>query len=358
MSVVHVVDKGRLFDEIAINYTAAEATGVQSYRSQSKNLAMVARILYLGDFQEADLLDVACGFGITALAAASHNPRSITSIDPSESLTSIARMIFQEDQDIAIWLESRGARQLLGSAFQRTVEYLMSLRNGFREYFFCHQKKPLTILQTGLMEFQPENKYDVVILNNALHWVVTQIRKQKEDPDAPETVRAALVEALRKVRSFLNVGGVFAFLSPKVFVRLSDLEREDYLAAHWSANHPIMQMLNSRAREIFKNEKGISSETSGAPPVIYHQSEMAQVAKESGFRLVSFLQFEESLLVPDALDYFKLLIPINLGDIEALMVEKVRVVNEAARQIEAEVAAMPQNHYIHDQQHIFAFTAE
>lgn len=358
MSIVHVVDRGRLFDEIAINYTAAEATGVQSYRSQSKNLAMVARMLYPGNFQGADVLDVACGFGITTLAVASHDPRSINSIDPSESLTGIARMILQSDEDVAVWLANRGGHQLLGPAFQRTVEYLMSLRNGFREYFFCHQKKPLTVLQTGLMEFQSEKGFDVVILNNALHWVVTQIRKQKENPDAPDTVRKALVEALCKVRSFLNPGGVFVFLSPKVFVQLSDPEKESYLAAHWSANHPIMQMLNSRARKIFEREKEISSRASGAPPVIYRQSEMSQVAKESGFELVRVLQFEESLLVPDALDYFKLLIPINLGDIEAPMNEKVEIVNEAASQIEAEVRTMPQNHYIHDQQHIFAFTAE
>lgn len=358
MSIVHVVDKGGLFNEIAVNYTAAEATGVQSYRSQSKNLAMVARMLYQGDFQEADLLDVACGFGITTLAVASHNPGSITSIDPSESLVGIAKMILQDDEDIPAWLANRSGHQLLGPAFRRTVDYLMSLRNGFREYFFCHQKKPLTILQTGLMEFEPGRRYDVIVLNNAFHWVVTQIRKQRDNPDAPETVRLALVEALCKVRSLLNVGGAFVFLSPKVFVRLSDPEKENYFAVHWSATHPVMQLLNSMARSIFEKEKGISSKPSGAPPAIYQESEIAQVARESGFKLARILQFEESLLMLDALNYFKLLIPINLGDIETPMVEKVEVVNEAARLIEAEAAAMPQNHYIHDQQHIFAFVAE
>ena len=356
MALTHLVDKGRLFDEIAVNYSGAEATGIQIYRSQSKNLIMVARMLR--DFSGANVLDVACGFGITALAVAGHGPASITSIDPSGTLTDLAKLIMQSDEDISAWYERHDGRQLLGQSFQRTVNYITALRHGFREHLFFQQSRPISILKTGLMEFAPQRTYDIVVMNNALHWVVTQIRQQKTDPNAPETIRAALVEALQKVRGLLNSGGLFVFLSLKIFIEFEEPELEAHFTAHAFQNHSIIKKLNTTIRDIFETELGIVRKTGAPPPFIYHHREMPQVAQESGFRLVRTVHLEETFLPPNVLEYFQLLIPINLGDIEVPMAEKVRVVDKAAARIRSEISALPENRYIYDHHHIFALVAE
>ncbi len=356
MGVTHLVDKGHLFDQIGVNYSGAEATRVQSYRSQSRNLTMVARMLH--DFQTADVLDVACGFGVTTLAVAAHNPRSITSIDPSETLTSLAKLIMQNDDDITAWYEQHDGHRLLGESFHQTVDYIAALRNGFKECLFHEQGKQPSILQAGLMEFDLAAQYDVVTLNNGLHWVVSQLRQQEVDPTASETMRAVLVKALRKIRILMKKGGVFVFQSPKIFVEFVEPELEVHFTKHLAQAHPVLNILNAKVREIFETEQGIQRTVGTSPPFIYRLREMSEVAQESGFRLAETIHMEETLLSDDVLGYFKLLIPINLGDIDVPMAEKVRVVNEAAARIKPEASRLPQNHYIPDHWHIFALFAD
>lgn len=356
-SVTHLADRrGNLFDDIAIPYTAAEATEAPQYLSQSRALAAAARAAR--DITGADVLDVACGFGITTHVLAGYNPQSIAAFDASRVMVELAHLVTKSDEPVKDWLVARGGEALLGDSLVEVGRYIAALRAGFRQFHFAQAKRPLELAHSGLMEFSPGRQYDIVVSNNALHWPVSQLRQSLPHPDDSVAVQTAVSTVLAKVRSLVRPGGVFAFLTHKVFVRLADSTLDSFLMARWMGTHPVLAMLNESVRSLLAKEFGHAEGERGAPPILFDEATIGSIAEASGFHLLRTTHVQETL-VPrtSALEYFRKLIPINLGDVNLAMPEKIEVVNRATALVRARANQLPMNQFIPDQHHIFVLQA-
>lgn len=319
--------RGDLFENLFPILYSVEGSISGTYLRQSRISALLAELM-TGGLAGKDVLDLGCGYGTTTLALSGFEPGSITAIDNSRAMTEMMHLLFLEDGGIEEWLNSKGARSILGRRFDRTLKFLTLFRNGFRlTNFWKERKDRLEILCLSLfgdeeIEIGP---FDAAIANNMLHWPITQLKGKLE------SVQECTVAVLKKVRKVLKSGQTFVFMEPKQLVRLEE-SREKGRFQLTATTHPVFTKLNQKLNQLLKEKYGIDREMPQNVD-LFRTEEMADIARQSGFEVTAIKVIDEPTLV-EPLEIFSVILPINLGTVDLPISEKVSLIAETAGRLE------------------------
>lgn len=330
---IHAYDpKGDLFEGLFPVLYAVEGWVRGSYLRQSQNSALLAEATISGGLREKDVLDIGCGFGTTTFAISSFFPASITAIDNSKAMIEMMRFLLLGKGDVELWLIQKGSKEVLGSRFERTVEYLKFFRRCFRQNSFWAESPRLKTVNSSLMDFFSSGLFDVAIANNALHWPVNQVKKDHEKEGRSPQTDDCIVAVLAKARDLLRVAGVLVVMEPRQVTALdTDSSRAENFDRFGSNSNSVFVNLNLILNRILKERYSIERD---APKDLemFRVSRMPDLAVKAGFELERVVVIEEPSLVR-SVDFYPTIIPINLATVDLPLPEKVKIIREAEAEL-------------------------
>ncbi len=328
---IHAYDpKGDLFEGLFPAIYSVEGWVRGSYLRQSQNSALLAETAS-GGLRGKDVLDIGCGYGTSTFAISGFCPASITAIDNSRAMTEMMGFLLLEGGDVEEWLVQKGAKEVLGRRFERTVEYLKFFRRGFRQNSFWESLK-LRIMTSPLMSFSSDTLFDVAVANNVLHWPINQLKKKLEEDGLKPETDGCIVKVLSKARSLLQTGGVLVVMEPRQVTALeTDPSREEHFNKSGSNNNPVFVKLNSILNRILMERHSIKRD---APKdaKMFRVSEMPDLATQAGFDLERTVVVEEPSLVR-SVDFYPIIVPINLATVDLPLVQKMKIIEEAEAEL-------------------------
>lgn len=352
---IHAYDpKGDLFEGLFPVLYAVEGWVRGSYLRQSQNSALLAETAS-GGLKGKDVLDIGCGYGTSTFAISGFFPASITAIDNSIAMTEMMRFLLLENGDIEEWLNERGAREVLGRRFERTVQYLKFFRQCFRQNNFWGSSV-LKIVNSTLMSFSSDALFDAVVANNVLHWPINQLKKELEDKGQRVETDDCTVKVLAKGRSLLKVGGVLVVMEPRQVTALdTDYSREGHFNKSGSNNNPVFVKLNLILNRILRERYSIVRD---APKDVkmFRVSQMPDLATKAGFDLERTIVIEEPSFVR-SVDFYPTIIPINLATVDLPLTEKVKIIQEAEAELVDTLSEEEKNLLTQAQAFYFVFRA-
>jgi SAM-dependent methyltransferase len=300
---------------------AAETPISGAFIRQSERTATYADAI--ANLHGKRVLDLGCGYGLTTLALTAFSPKEIVMVDNSPGMIELMHQVLRSRVSIDLWLRSKGADEVLGEFYDRTLAHLKLMRTSFQEGLFTTSGGILTPINQDSLSLTTDNigAVDVIVGNNVLHWPVNQLRGQQQTDD----IKSALHGALRPLASLLPLGGFAVFMEPSDFVMDdANTNRDTYIVEHSFISHPVFrafhQVLNDRIEERYDEIKRAMPKRHP----LFSTKQLPQLLEGSQFKLVpDGVRHVEWTFTCDPVAACFVRMPLLLGQVNLPFQEKI-----------------------------------
>ena len=246
------------------------------------------------------VLDIGCGFGTVALAAAAYAPKKIYAVDSSEGMIGLLVETLLGNRNLSDWMAGKeGAREVLGEFYEPTLRHLLAVRNAFHGGIFLRRGGELKALQAdGLrVDSLGLDPIDIIVGGNYLHWPVNQslAELKRKSPEIPPEVllKTACAMALRPLANVMKPGGIMVLMEGEDFITFDDSpEEEQDFRGNVAVEHPVFQRFHSIFVEIMEKRFGIKKDLPKRSS-LFPRSMLAGLFAENGFELKRFHHMED-----------------------------------------------------------------
>lgn len=292
--------------------------------------------------RDRTVLDIGCGFGTVALAAAAYAPEKIYAVDNSGGMIELLKETLVGNKNLSDWMSGKeGAREVLGEYFEPTLRHLLAMRNAFRGGIFLRRGGKLEAIKAdGLrVDSLGLDPIDLIVGSNYLHWPVIQslAEMKKKSPEIPTEIllKSACSVALRPLAKVMKPGGIMVLMEGEDFITFDDApEEEQDFCGNVAVEHPVFLKFHSIFAGLLKKRYGIENDVPKRSN-LFPRSTLKSIFAENGFKLERFHHLENVCV--NYLDSIFAGFPMMMGSVDIPFEEKMKLGREVRSRLLASV---------------------